>query len=81
MRGAELSIDHPLVVIWIHRQERKLERLGRPIAFVRFCCVVLVEPSVRDHVPLLMQLFGTVAERSPVSVLPLIPEPGVGHQT
>lgn len=42
-RGAELSIDHTLVVRWIHRQERQLERLGRLILllYIIYCMVLL----------------------------------------
>lgn len=42
-RGAELSIDYTLVVSWIHRQARQLERLDRPILLLYsiYCMVLL----------------------------------------
>ncbi|KAK3551381.1 hypothetical protein QTP70_016644 [Hemibagrus guttatus] len=46
-RGAELSIDHHLVVSWIRLRRRMPDRLGRPKRIVRVCWERLADPSVR----------------------------------
>ncbi|KAK3506345.1 hypothetical protein QTP70_005034 [Hemibagrus guttatus] len=46
-RGAELSIDHHLVVSWIRLRRRMPDRLGRPKHIVRVCWERLADPSVR----------------------------------